>query len=117
MSTSPHDVPSAAQLVESVREWLQNDVLPNTTGRIQFHSRVAINVLSMVERELALGPAQADEHAGRLAALGFGSDAELAAAIRAGEIDDRIDDVVSAVWSAVLDKVRVSNPSYIESND
>ena len=117
MSTSPHDVPSAAQLVESVREWLQNDVLPNTTGRIQFHSRVAINVLSMVERELALGPAQADEHAGRLAALGFGSDAELAAAIRAGELDDRIDDVVSAVWLAVLDKVRVANPSYIESND
>ena len=40
MSQSPHDVPTAAQLIESVREWLQNDVLAATSGRIQFHSRV-----------------------------------------------------------------------------
>jgi len=50
---SPHDVPSAAQLVESVREWLQRDVLASTEGRLQYHARVAINVLSIVERELA----------------------------------------------------------------
>jgi hypothetical protein len=99
MSQSPHDVPTAAQLIESVREWLQNDVLAATSGRIQFHSRVAINVLAMVERELAT--------------LGFASDRELAAAIREGSIDDRIEDVVAAVWSSVLAKVEVANPSYL----
>jgi hypothetical protein len=48
----PHDVPTAQQLVESVREWLERDVLTGTTGRLNFHARVAINVLAMVEREL-----------------------------------------------------------------
>jgi hypothetical protein len=33
-----HDVPSAAQLVEAVREWLERDVLTSTTGRVQFHT-------------------------------------------------------------------------------
>lgn len=113
MSQSPHDVPTAAQLIESVREWLQNDVLAATSGRIQFHSRVAINVLAMVERELAIGAVQADDHARRLATLGFASDRELAAAIREGSIDDRIEDVVAAVWSSVLAKVEVANPSYL----
>lgn len=113
MSQSPHDVPTAAQLIESVREWLQNDVLVATSGRIQFHSRVAINVLAMVERELAMGAVQADDHTRRLATLGFASDRELAAAIREGSIDDRIEDVVAAVWSSVLAKVEVANPSYL----
>ena len=66
----PHDVPTAAQLIESVREWLEKDVLTSTTGRVQFHSRVAINVLAMVERELAVGGQQALDHAARLAGLG-----------------------------------------------
>ena len=56
---SPHDVPTAQQLIESVREWIERDVLGETTGRLQFHARVAINVLAMVERELELGPQQA----------------------------------------------------------
>ena len=50
--SAPHDMPSAAELVEAVREWLERDVLTGTQGRLQFHTRVAINVLSMVEREL-----------------------------------------------------------------
>ena len=44
----PHDMPSSRELVESVREWLERDVLTGTTGRLQFHARVAINVLAMV---------------------------------------------------------------------
>jgi hypothetical protein len=60
----PHDMPSGKELVESVREWLERDVLTGTTGRLQFHTRVAINVLAMVERELELGAAQAVAHRG-----------------------------------------------------
>ncbi|MDQ1374233.1 MAG: hypothetical protein QOJ09_1571, partial [Actinomycetota bacterium] len=60
--TAPHDIPTAAQLVEAVREFLERDVMAATEGRVQFHTRVAVNVLGMVERELALGPAQAAEH-------------------------------------------------------
>lgn len=114
---SPHDVPTAAQLVESVREWLQNDVLTSTTGRVQFHSRVAINVLAMVERELAMGPRHASDHASRLADLGVSSDAELASAIRAGTLDHRIDEVVAAVRASVVDKLTVANPAHMRRDD
>jgi hypothetical protein len=108
----PHDAPTAAQLVEAVRELLEGDVMDATTGRVRYHVRVAINVLATVQRELELGPALAEGHAGRLAALGFGSDAELAAAIRAGELDDRWDEVAAAVRATVADKLAVAHPDY-----
>ena len=110
-----HDVPSAAQLVEAVREWLERDVLTSTTGRVQFHTRVAMNVLAMVERELALGPDQRSAHEARLADLDVADDKELAQAIREGRLDDRMSDVVAAVRASVVDKLKVANPGYFES--
>ena len=86
----PHDVPSTGELVEAVREWLQSDVLAATDGRLQYHTRVAINVLSIVERELALGATHEQAHLDRLRSLGVADDAALAAAIRSGELDDRL---------------------------
>jgi hypothetical protein len=111
----PHDVPTSEQLVESVREWLERDVIPGTTGRLQFHARVAVNVLAMVERELALGADQAAAHAQRLAQLGCADDDELARRIRNGVLDDRLDEVRTLVWASVRDKLAVANPRYLES--
>jgi hypothetical protein len=108
-----HDTPSAAQLVESVREWLERDVLAGTTGRLQFHTRVAVNVLAMVERELRLGHGQAVAHAARLAQLGCADDAELAARIREGALDDRLDEVRELVRDDVRAKLAVANPKYL----
>ena len=112
---SMHDAPSVAQIVEAVREWIERDVLAGTTGRLQFHARVAMNMLSMVERELAVGAEQEAAHAGRLAALGCADDAELSRRIRAGEMDDRIDEVREAVRASVLDKLAVANPRYLDA--
>jgi hypothetical protein len=109
----PHDAPSAAELVVAVREFLERDVLPIGEGRVKFHTRVAINVLGMVERELALGPEQDAAHARRLAALGVDGDAALAAAIRAGEFDDRDDELRTALLESVRDKLLVANPRYL----
>ena len=111
---SPHDVPTSEQLVESVREWLERDVIPGTQGRLQFHARVAVNVLAMVERELAMGARQAAAHAERLARLGCADDAELAARIRSGDLDDRADEVRALVWESVRDKLEVANPKYLD---
>lgn len=113
---SPHDDPTAQQLVESVREWMERDVLAGTTGRLHFHTRIAINVLAMVERELQLGAQQAVDHAARLQGLGVADDAELAAAIRSGALlaDDASAEVVrAAVLDSVRDKLRVANPRYL----
>lgn len=112
---NPHDVPTAEQLLESVREWLEGDVVAATQGRLQFHARVAINVLAMVERELAMGPAHALAHAARLRDLGCVDDADLATRIRTGHLDDRLDEVRDAVWASVRDKLEVANPKYLRS--
>ena len=113
--TAPHDAPNAEQLVEAVREFLEQDVLGATEGRIQFHTRVAINALRTVERELASGDAPGDAHEARVAELGFEDEAALAAAIRSGALDDRYDEVKAAVWETVQDKLRVANPKYLKA--
>ena len=48
-----HGRPTARELLEAVREFLTNDVMPATEGRVSFHARVAANVVAIVERELA----------------------------------------------------------------
>ena len=112
--TAPHDRPTSAELVEAVREFLENDVMASTEGRVQFHARVAVNVLGMVQREIELGPAQHAAHRARLDALGFDDEAALAAAIRRGDLDDRYADVKAAVYDTVVDKLKVANPKYLD---
>lgn len=112
MTGGPHDVPTIAELVEAVREFLVHDVMTTTDGRVRFHARVAANALAIVERELDLGERQAVSHAERLAALGVADDADLARRIRSGGLDDRWDEVAAAVRASVADKLAVANPTY-----
>ena len=112
--TAPHDAPSAGELLEAVREWIDREVIPSTDGRLKFHARVASNVLGMVEREIELGPAQQASHEERLAQLGVASDTELAAAIRRREFDDRSDELRALLAEAVRDKLAVANPRYAQ---
>jgi Domain of unknown function (DUF6285) len=114
--TAPHDPPTAAQLAEAVREWLENQVMPNVSGAMQFHARVAANVLAMVEREIKLGPAQQERHVTGLRTLGCADDAELARRIRVGDFDADgavRADVEAFVFDSVVDKLRVANPKYL----
>ena len=82
---------------------------------MRFHARVAANALATVQRELELGPAMAAAHEERLARIGVADEAELAAAIRAGDIVDRHAEVVTALAESVVDKLRVANPGYFAS--
>jgi len=113
----PHDVPTATELLEAVRGYLEADVIPATEGRVRFHARVAANVVAMVAREIALGPAQAVAHRQRLAALGVASEEELAEAIRTGALDQRLDEVADVVRATVADKLEVANPAYRTGDD
>jgi hypothetical protein len=110
-------IPTTEELLEAVREFLRDEVLPQTDGRLQFHARVAANVLGIVEREVALGPAYATAHAQRLAGLGVADDAELAAAIRDGRLDDRIGDVVAALRASTFEQLAIANPKYLDAAD
>jgi hypothetical protein len=111
---SLHGSPTSAELIEAVREWIERDVMSSTEGRLKFHSRVAMNVLAMVERELAMGEQQETDHADRLATLGMSDDAEFARAIRGGDLDDRLDEVRSILRADVDAKLAVANPKYLD---
>ncbi len=47
------DRPTIDELLEAVANFLTDDVMKATTGRVNFHARVAANGLQMVRRELA----------------------------------------------------------------
>ena len=115
--SAPHDRPDVAELVAAIREFLERDVMSATEGRVQFHTRVAVNALGMVERELLEGDVIAAEHAARLRALGYDDDRELAAAIRSGDVDQRWGDVAGAVYETVVDKLRVANPQHLVDDE
>lgn len=59
-SSAPHGRPTASELLDAVRGYLTDQVMPGTSGQLAFHARVAANVLAIVARELDLGPLPAD---------------------------------------------------------
>ena len=109
-----HGRPTAAELVEAVAEWLEDELGPAAGEAHRFHARVAANVLTTVVRELELGPAQAAAHQGRLDALGYRNNAELASAVRAGTVGAaRAGEVRAAIRQEVEDRLAVANPRYL----
>ncbi len=116
------DRPTAAELVQAVREFVEHDVMATTEGHVQFHARVAVNALGMIERELTYGATYADAERARAAALlGHDGDArvlerELATAIRDGSLDDRLDAVRDHVRATVREKLLVANPGYLPAD-
>jgi hypothetical protein len=112
--SEPHDLPDPPSLLEAVREFLADEVEPELEGRLRYHLKVAVNVLAIVERELRLGDEHAARHRERLARLGFQTDAELADAIRAGRLDDRLDQVAAELEQMVADKLAVARPDHAD---
>jgi aminoglycoside phosphotransferase (APT) family kinase protein len=105
--------PTAAELVEAVREWVDDAVRSATEGQVAFHARVAVNALRIVERELALGAGHDALHRAGLAELGCADDAALSARIESGELDDQADHVRQVVARSVRAKLEVANPRWL----
>jgi uncharacterized protein DUF6285 len=102
--------PTAAELVAAVADFLDDDVRAATDGQVNFHARVAANVLRIVEREL-LDESTADV-TDALAALGFADEMQLAAAIRAGELDSRAGELLPCLRTIVRHRLAVAHPGY-----
>lgn len=100
-----HGRPTAAELVAAVAEFLETDVRQETSGSVNFHARVAANVLRTVERELL------DDRSSP-GLLGFADEAALAAAIRRGDLDERGPDLLPVLRTLVLHRLAVSHPGY-----
>jgi hypothetical protein len=63
------DRPSAVELLDAVRAFIEKDVITALDGTAKFHARVAANVLAIVVREIGLAPAQFEAEWTRLDAL------------------------------------------------
>ena len=109
-----YGVPRAPDLVEAVVEFLENDVATELSGRRRFHLRVAVNALNIVKRQLQLHEQLAATREAALSSMGVSSERELAAAIRAGEMDDR-DDLPDTLRALVSARLKVNNPTYLET--
>lgn len=112
------DRPSVPELVVAVREFLETEVQPGLEGSVAFHTRVAVNVLKIVERELAEGPTLAADEKSRLVGL-LGHDGdlddlatELIEAIRAGRMDVQTPGLTEHLRSTVMAKLAIDNPRY-----
>lgn len=100
-----HDRPSAAELLEAVREFLASLDL---TGHDAFLQKVSDRVLRVVEREMSLGPVLDREHVDRLAGLGVADTQELATLIRMHRVAPA--SVATAIRAAVVAKLHVVDP-------
>lgn len=110
--------PTAVELLDIVAEFLRAEVLPALSGRTAFHTRVAANVLDMVRREVALGPAALEGEAERLRALlgrgGEGQDLnrDLCERIASGKADLFDADLLRHLWATTIDTVAIDQPKY-----
>ena len=113
--------PTAADLLATVAEVLEREVVPALGGPVQHHARVAASVVAIVERELRLGPAAAERERTALARL-LGDDGSdlaalrhaLAARVRAGFADDPTieADVWDELMRAARDDLSIAKPGH-----
>jgi hypothetical protein len=110
--------PSAAELIEAVAEFISRDLMPTLEGRLAFHARVSVNVLSIVRRELALRPRADQAETSRLVALLEAAgdadtlNAELCRRIAEGEIAADDPALIEHLWATTLDTLAVDQPTY-----
>lgn len=125
------DRPDALELLNAVRAFLEEQVVPALEGTRQFHARVAANVLAIVGRELTLGEdalrtewqrlgallgetAPVPETSADLAAAVRGRNESLAARIRAGDADTGPwrADVLAHLRATSAERLAIANPKY-----
>ena len=115
----PQSIPKAAVLLEAAVKYLETELMPTLAGYHRFQTRVTVNVLNTVRRELELRGAQAEAERSRLVAmLGHDGDVEtlsieLAERIRAGAIS--IDDPAlrAHVRQSLADALAINNPKWL----
>jgi len=128
-------IPAAAELIEAVAEFLEKELLPTLKGSKQFNTRVSINALRIVQRELRR---QSDESVvtGLQKLLGaqschsepfdYAQDRlreesgisfeslllDLAERIRSGKMDENDPALLAVLRQHTLERLAVDNPKY-----
>ena len=112
------DQPSMRELVEAVRDFIEQRAMPELKGHTAFHARVAANALAIVARELELGPQAAKAERERLRAL-LGCDGtleqmnrELCRRIRDGAFTLDTPGLAEHLTATTREKVAIDQPHY-----
>ena len=111
--------PTALELVAAVRGFLEQEVASQLTGATAFNLRIAVNVLAIVERELAAKDDSAAATA-RLGALlgadpGLGREAleeKLVAALRSGALGLASPGLLTHLRADAVRQLGIDNPRY-----
>lgn len=111
-----YDRPTVDELLNAVTGFLREELATNEP-RSAYLAKVAANALTIVRREIRLGPAEREAHRARLAAIGCANDGELAARIRTGAVPDDDPKILAAVRSSITAQVVVANPRYLAPAD
>jgi hypothetical protein len=115
----PQSIPKAAVLLEAAVKYLETELMPTLDGYHRFQTRVTVNVLNTVRRELELRGAQADAERGRLVAmLGHDGDVEtlsieLAERVRTGAISIEDPALRTHVRQSLADALAINNPKWM----
>jgi hypothetical protein len=117
------DRPTAPELLESVAEYLFGELRPEVPREQRFKVLVAANVCAVVAREIRAGdePDRADlelfeEILGEQSGDVHAAAAELSRRLRAGELDDRIDELTPRLEEHVHRKLQIARPGYSEGD-
>ena len=115
-----HNQPSVAELVQAVKNFIDNTAAPNLTGHPAFHARVASNVLATVLRDLeARTSNEAAERAGLVALLDCDPALDLETMnqrlcdeITAGRITAETPGLLAHMKKTAIAQVEVDQPRY-----
>lgn len=115
----PFDRPRREELVTAVKEFLEQKVLPELSGHLNFNTRVSINVLKILERELTTESNITDAARSRLQKLLHTKESNIRELNQ--ELCESIDNsafnytdpaLCEHLWQTTLDKISVDNPRY-----
>ena len=112
------DRPTADEMLEAVEEFLRDKVMPAVTGHLNFHARVAANVIASVRREIAQSPEiEADQRGRLMDLLGHGGDwealnRELREDIRNGKASLEDPALLEHLRQVAVENLGVDNPKY-----
>lgn len=115
-----HDQPSVSELVQAVKNFIDESAAPNLTGRAAFHARVASNALATVLRDLEQRPlAEAAERERLIDLLGASGEhatealnRQLSERIQSGDITGDTTGLLSHLKATTLAQVEIDQPRY-----
>lgn len=115
-----HDQPSVRELVQAVKNFVDETAMPELQGRAGFHARVASNVLATILRDLtARSENDQAEYARLTRLLGASADESLASLnrqlqneIRSGELTISSSELMSHLKMTSIAQLQVDQPTY-----